>query len=93
MDTLNKNDIVDAIVEKTGQTKKDTEETLDVLLSVITENIKNGKKVNFTGFGSFVVKKRKGRVGHNPRTGEKMDIPATNVPKFKSGAVLKQAVK
>ncbi|MBD3299786.1 MAG: DNA-binding protein [Candidatus Moranbacteria bacterium] len=93
MDTLNKNDVVSEVAQKTGQSKKDTAETIEVLLNVVTDNIKNGRKVNFTGFGSFVVRKRKGRQGHNPRTGEKMEIPAVNVPKFKAGAVLKQAVK
>jgi DNA-binding protein HU-beta len=93
MDTINKNDVISIIAEKTGQSKKDIGEMIDVLLNVVTENIKNGKKVNFTGFGSFQVKKRKGREGRNPRTGEKIKIPAVNVPKFKSGAVLKKAVK
>jgi DNA-binding protein HU-beta len=93
METLNKSDIIDAVTEKTGQSKKDTGETIDVLLTVITDQIKAGKKVNFTGFGAFMVRERKGRTGHNPRTGEKLEIPATKVPKFKAGAVLKQSVK
>ncbi|MBD3245228.1 MAG: hypothetical protein GF335_04510 [Candidatus Moranbacteria bacterium] len=93
METLNKADIVDAVSQKTGQSKKDTLETVDVLLNEISQNIKNGKKVNFTGFGSFMVRTRKGRIGRNPRTGEKIEIDPTNVPKFKAGTVLKQMVR
>jgi len=93
MEVLNKGDIVSAITAKTNQSKKDTEETVDAILEVITESINAGKKVGFTGFGAFWVNERKGRVGVNPQTGAKIDIPPTKVPKFKAGSVLKQAVK
>ena len=93
MDIANKNDVLNAVVQKTGQSKKDTEETVDALLEVITELIRQGKKVNFTGFGAFMVQERKGRTGFNPKTREKMEIPPTKTPKFKAGSALKQAVK
>ncbi|MEA3273151.1 MAG: HU family DNA-binding protein [Patescibacteria group bacterium] len=93
MEALNRGDIVSAITAKTNQSKKDTEETVDALLEVITEGMNAGKKVGFTGFGAFWVNERKGRVGVNPQTGEKLNIPPTKVPKFKAGSVLKQAVK
>lgn len=93
MANVNKDDIVDAVAEKTGQSKKNTEEMIDTLLDVITGKIRTGDKVTFTGFGSFSVSERKGRKGINPRTGESIDIPAVKVPKFKAGMSLKQAVK
>ncbi len=93
MDILNKKEIVSAVSKKTNQNKKNTEETIDVLLEVITESIRSDKKVNFTGFGSFWVNERKGRRGINPQTKESIEIPATKVPKFKAGSALKQAVK
>ena len=93
MDVLNKKEIVEAIATKTNQNKGSIGETIDALLEVITEKIKGGAKVNFTGFGAFTVNERKGRTGINPQTREKMEIPATKVPKFKAGSVLKQAVK
>jgi DNA-binding protein HU-beta len=93
MNNLGKKDIVEAVSEKTQQNKKNTTEILEALLEVITDKIKQGSKVNFTGFGSFFVKDRKARTGFNPKTGEKIQIPATKVPKFKAGATLKEAVK
>jgi DNA-binding protein HU-beta len=93
MDTMGKKQVVNAVVQKTGLSKKDTEETIDALLEVITESIRNNKKVNFTGFGAFMVTLRKARVGVNPKTGEKIDIPAMKTPKFKAGSSLKEAVK
>jgi len=93
MDIINKKEIVSTIAKKTNQSKKNTEETVDALLETITDKIREDKKVNFTGFGSFWVNERKGRRGINPQTKEKIEIPATKVPKFKAGSVLKQAVK
>jgi len=93
MANLNKDNIIDAVAQKTGQSKKATEEMVDTLLDFITESIRKGEKVTFTGFGSFSVNERKGRKGINPRTGESIDIPAVKVPKFKAGMSLKQAVK
>ncbi|MBU2025829.1 MAG: HU family DNA-binding protein [Patescibacteria group bacterium] len=93
METLTKSQLIESVTQKTNQSKKDTEETIDALLEVITESIRQGKKVNFTGFGAFMVNERKGRTGINPQTKEKIQIPPTKVPKFKAGSALKQAVK
>ena len=97
---ITKTDVVDQVAEKTGQTKKDTKETLDALLDVITENLKaeaekpeeERAKVQFIGFGGFEVRDRSARKGRNPQTNEEIQIPARTVPAFKAGKNLKETV-
>ncbi len=87
-----KKDLVDKIAE-TGLTKKQASDALDATLDAITEALKKGDHVLLTGFGKFEVRTRAARTGINPKTLEKIQLPATKVPAFKPGKVLKTAVK
>lgn len=89
---MNKTELVAAIAEKTSLSKKDSETVLKAFVDVVTEQLQNGDKVQLTGFGTFEVTKREEREGKNPLTGDKMTIPAANVPKFKAGKGLKDEV-
>lgn len=90
---MTKEDIVEAIVQKTAIAKKDAAEALSTVIEEITKTLSKGGEVTLTGFGSFKVTKRAARDGRNPKTGEKIKIPAMNTPKFKAGKGLKEAVK
>jgi len=91
--TAGKSDIVDAVAEKTGLTKKDAQSALDAVLEGITESLQRGERVQLTGFGTFETRYRRERKGKNLQTGETIMIPATTVPAFKAGKALKEAVK
>lgn len=90
---MNKQAIIAAVADKTGLSKKDAEAAVTALLDVITDELQKGGSVAFTGFGTFSTSQRAARQGVNPATGEKIQIPATVVPKFKAGKSLKDAVK
>ncbi len=87
-----KKDLVDKIAE-TGLTKKQASDALDATLDAITEALRKGDHVLLTGFGKFEVRTRAARTGINPKTLEKIQLPATKVPAFKPGKGLKTAVK
>lgn len=89
---MNKTELVAAISEKTELSKKDSESALRAFVDVVSEQLQNGEKVQLVGFGTFEVSKRDARVGRNPLTGKKMNIPACSVPKFKAGKALKDQV-
>lgn len=89
---MNKAELIAAVAEKAGSTKKDAEKAVNATFEAITENVKKGEKVQLVGFGSFEVKKRDARIGRNPKTKEEIKIPATKVPVFKAGKALKEAV-
>jgi DNA-binding protein HU-beta len=89
---VTKADLVNAMAEKAGLSKADTEKAIKAFTDVITDALKAGDKVALVGFGTFSVGERAARVGQNPQTGEKMDIPAAKVPKFKAGKALKDSV-
>ena len=89
---MNKSELVNAMAEKSGLSKKDAAAALNALTEVITEALKAGDEIALTGFGSFHVSKREAREGRNPTTGEAIQIPARNCPAFKAGKVLKDAV-
>lgn len=89
---MTKADLVNAMAEKAGLSKADTEKAIKAFTDVITDALKAGEKVALVGFGTFSVGERAARVGQNPQTGEKMDIPAAKVPKFKPGKALKDSV-
>ena len=86
---MNKNELIGAIAEKSGLSKKDSEKALGATICAITEALKKGDKVKLVGFGIFDVKNRAARTGHNPKTKESIKIPATRVPQFKAGKALK----
>lgn len=90
---MTKDQIVEAVANKCGCSKKQTEECLDAVLESITKALQKGDKAVFTGFGAFVVSHRKARQGVNPKTGAKIQIPAMKVPKFRAGKSLKDAVR
>ena len=89
---MNKQELIDQVASAADMTKSDAASAVDVLLDTITGALKKGDDVRLTGFGSFVVTKRAASTGRNPRTGATVQIPAANVPKFKAGKALKDAV-
>lgn len=89
---MNKTELVSAISEKTLLSKKDSELVLKAFVDVVSEQLQNGEKVQLVGFGTFETARREAREGRNPQTGEIMNIPAVNVPKFKAGKGLKDQV-
>ena len=91
---MTKADIVAAIADKAGLTKKDAQEALEALLSTITEELVKGESVTLTGFGTFKISARAARTGVNPQNpSQKIQIPAMNLPSFKAGKGLKDAVR
>ena len=89
---MNKAELIAAVAEKSGLSKKDSEAAVNAALEAITGALSDGEKVQLVGFGSFEVKKREARVGRNPKTKEAIEIPASKVPVFKAGKALKDVV-
>ena len=89
---MNKTDIIAAVAEKTGMTKKDAERVINATIETIEGGLVKGDKVQISGFGIFEVKAREARVGRNPRTKETIQIPATRLPAFKASKTLKDTV-
>jgi DNA-binding protein HU-beta len=89
---VNKNDLVAAVSDSAGLSKADAAKAVDSVFDSITGSLKGGNEVRLVGFGTFSVANRKESVGRNPRTGEKIQIPASRQPKFKAGKALKDAV-
>lgn len=91
---MNKFELADAIVAKTGLPKKDVENVVKTMLEVITHSLTNNEDVTLTGFGTFSAKFRSARMGVNPQNpSEKIEIPAVTIPKFKAGKALKDSLK
>lgn len=90
---MNKADLVDAIAASSDLPKVQAKSVLEVVLESITKSLKKGDPVQLVGFGTFKVNKRAARTGRNPQTGKEMKIPATKVPAFVAGKVLKDTVK
>ncbi|NNU92358.1 HU family DNA-binding protein [Geobacillus sp. NFOSA3] len=93
MNGMNKTDLINAVAETSGLSKKDATKAVDAVFESITEALRKGDKVQLIGFGNFEVRERAARKGRNPQTGEEMEIPASKVPAFKPGKALKDAVK
>ena len=89
---MNKTELIAAVAEKAGLTKKDAERVINATVDTITASLVAGDKVQVSGFGGFEVKAREARVGRNPRTKETIQIPATKLPAFKASKTLKDAV-
>ncbi len=89
---MTKADLVNAMAEKAGLSKTDTESALKAFTEAVTDALKAGEKVAMVGFGTFSVGDRAARTGQNPQTGEKIQIAAAKVPKFKAGKALKDSV-
>lgn len=90
---MNKAKLVETMAKLTKLPKAICKECLEGFINTVSNSLKQGKTVVLTGFGTFMVMKRKKRVGVNPATGKKMEIPAKRVPKFKPGKALKGLVK
>jgi DNA-binding protein HU-beta len=90
---VTKQEFVDAVADRAGMSKRDAGDAVDAMLDTITDTLKRGDSVTFTGFGKFSTSARAARMGVNPRTGERVQIQATTVPKFTAGSALKTAVK
>ncbi len=90
---MNKAELVEKVAGVVGLTKKDVNNVVDAVTSAITDSLAGGEKVTLVGFGTFQVQKRKARQGVNPQTGDKISIPAKDVPKFKAGRSLREAVE
>ena len=89
---MNKTELIAAIAEQAEISKKDAEKALKAFVDVVTEQLKEGEKVQLVGFGTFEVSERAAREGRNPQTGKTMKIAACKAPKFKAGKALKDMV-
>ena len=89
---MNKAELVSAVAEKTGMSKKDSEKAVNAAFDTLTEALAAGDKVQLVGFGAFEVKERGARIGRTPKTKKEIEIPASRVPQFKAGKALKEAV-
>ena len=89
---MNKNDLVAAVADTAGLSKADSAKAVDAVFECITDSLKRGEEVRLVGFGTFLVTERAASEGRNPRTGEKIQIPASKQPKFKAGKGLTDAV-
>ena len=89
---MNKTELIAAVAEQAGISKKDAEKALKAFTDVVAEELKNGGKVQLVGFGTFEVTERAEREGRNLQTGKTITIPASKAPKFKAGKALKDIV-
>ena len=90
---MTKAQFIDEVASKSGLAKKDAAKAVDAFIETVSGTLRQGGDVSFTGFGKFSVASRAARTGVNPRSGEKVQIPAGKVPKFTPGSSLKEAVK
>ena len=90
---MNKNELISAVAEKSGLSKKDSEKALNAALETITAKVAAGEQVQRIGFGTFELRERAEKQARNPRTGEKMTVPACKAPAFKAGQAFKDAAK
>ncbi|MBX2880022.1 MAG: HU family DNA-binding protein [Granulosicoccus sp.] len=89
---MNKSEFVDSVAAKGNMSKTEAADAVEAVLDSIGAALKSGEQVTLVGFGTFLVRKREARQGRNPRTGETMQIAASNVPAFKAGKALKESV-
>ncbi len=88
---MNKNELIREIANKLGTTLKDASASVDAFIEAISEGLVNEGKIQISGFGTFELKKKAAHQGINPKTGEKIDIAATNIPSFKFGKAYKDS--
>lgn len=89
---MNKNDLINAVAQKAGISKNDSEKAVNAAIETITESLSRGEAVKIVGFGTFDVKNRAARTGRNPKTNEPIVIPASKAPAFKAGKDLKDSI-
>lgn len=92
IESMRKNDLIEAVSKKTGLKKTDATQAVETVLNSVIEAVAKGTDVRLFGFGTFTLAKRIARQGRNPRTGEVLKIPAMKLPRFKPGKVFKEAV-
>jgi len=90
---MNKRQLAGKVAQKIGSSRTSVEQTINATLDAITEALTNNIKVRLVGFGNFIIRTRKGRVGRNPQSGEKIQIAASKSPGFVPGINLKKAIK
>ncbi len=90
---MNKGELVSSVAASAGLSKKDAEKAVAAVIDSITDALKSGEKVQLVGFGTFEVRSRAARTGHNPKTGATLEIAASKVPAFKAGKALKDIIK
>jgi len=90
---VQKQEFIAAVSQKSGLSSRDAQKAVDAFIETVAETLKSGDSLNLTGFGKFSPSPRAARQGVHPRTGEKINIAATTVPKFSAGSALKNAVK
>lgn len=90
---MNKTQLIDAIASEAGLTKVQARQALEAVLTTTMQTLGRGEEVTIVGFGSFKVAERKARLGMNPQTKQKIEIPAARVVRFKPGSELENAVK
>lgn len=90
---MNKSELIEEIAGRTGVTRRTISIVVDALTETVTDSLSNGERVTLVGFGTFRVQKRKARQGVNPQTGKRIEVPAKEVPKFKPGRNLREAVE
>lgn len=89
---MNKNELIEAVADQIDGTKADAAKAVDAIFDTISKELRAGQEVRLVNFGTFLVTSRKQTTGRNPRTGEKINIPASKQPKFRPGKVLKEAI-
>ena len=89
---MTKADVIESVCSKVGFSKKESAEVVEMVFDTLKDTLEKGEKIKLSGFGNFVVREKKSRVGRNPQTGAPAAIPARRVVRFTAGKVLKQAV-
>ena len=89
---MTKADLVERVAREADMTKKDAEQLVEIIFDSITETLNRGEKIELRGFGSFRVRERNSRKGRNPKTGERVEVPAKKIPFFKPSKELKDLV-
>ncbi len=90
---MTKADLVDAIYERVGFSKKESAKIVELVFDIIKETLEKGEKIKISGFGNFVVRDKRSRIGRNPQTGQEIEISARRVLTFKPSQVLRNALK
>ncbi len=89
---MKKTELIERLAERTGSSKSEAQKYFEAFEEAVTETLKAGGEAQITGFGKFYVHERKAREGRNPQTGKRMKIPASKVPAFSAGNVLKESI-
>jgi DNA-binding protein HU-beta len=90
---MNKTELIQEVADKANASKSDAQKFFDAFTDVVESELKKGNQVQITGFGKFYVQKRDARQGINPQTKQRINIPASKVPKFTAGNALKDSIK